>query len=213
MITYHDVGGKKMDFITKNFYVITQILTTFAIGGIITTYLAHHLAESTHVRNSDYEKFKIYKCLYFLTTKDPLNQDITLEEAAKYFTKFCNALFIYEDISLLLSTDMLNLLKAYYKKPSDSIVVLLQKQVERDFKPLRKKLGYFSSRTKGIFIYYFLFCLCILFILLTSIYILYFIYTITTGNIDFIYPILIVALIYYIITLIKYLKQQYFVIK
>lgn len=136
------------------FEQIAAFLSLIFSSSVLTVLVTHYLSKSTTITGTDKEKFEFYKFIYFNGVRDGLGNPLPINQASVFFTGLCKELSTNKEESLLLNTYVLKLLRKFIEYPDDSnSVIKLQNRIRKDFKVLRKKMGYSFSTVKE-FIFY-----------------------------------------------------------
>ncbi len=133
--------------------IFAAIITSLSLGNIITAWLNKYLEHNNKIETIDIERYNLYKDIYFNGVKDGIRNMIPIEQSKQYFLNLYSYLLIHDELSILLSEQVLILLNKYNKTTDEKQLKILQKRIENDFNIIKKKFGSPFSIRKDKFKY------------------------------------------------------------
>lgn len=127
---------------------ILNLVSALSLGSLIIRYYD----QKKHISDIDKKRFSLYKDIYFNSVKNSFDEKIDSDIAKNYLIELCNEIKYDEDKSLLISRDLINLLRKFYYdfQKDDHILYKVQSQSEKEFRILLKKFGYIKSINTNI---------------------------------------------------------------
>lgn len=144
--------------------LLLSVISSFSVGSILTTIVSHSLNIRITITDIDKKRFDFYKTIYFSAVKNSVGENISNDKAIIYFEKLYQEVKLYENKSLLLSTEVIKLLKQFHDDTKHKRYFRLQKIISREFEEMKRKFHYTSySRIKvlkwRICLFFSVFCL------------------------------------------------------
>lgn len=127
---------------------ILNLVSALSLGSLIIRYYD----QKKPISDIDKKRFSLYKDIYFNSVKNSFDEKIDSDIAKNYLIELCNEIKYDEDKSLLISRDLINLLRKFYYdfQKDDHILYKVQSQSEKEFRILLKKFGYIKSINTNI---------------------------------------------------------------
>lgn len=119
---------------------IIKLVSALSLGSLI----IRCYDQIKHISDIDKKRFSLYKDIYFNSVKNSFDEKVEDDIAKNFFIELCNEIKFNDEKSLLISGDLINLLRNYYydNKKDNRILHKIQSQVEKEFRILLKKFGY-----------------------------------------------------------------------
>lgn len=146
---------------------ISQIPSWIPSSGILsvllTAVLGFYTNKKLKIADSDKKRYQFLSEFYFFAVDDVFGDEIPVTDAKYHLNLLIQHLLFYKEDSVLLSQHSIKLLKRFKNSPIERHVKDVQKQLRRDFRLSRIKMGYYSSNKilviRWICLFYFTFFL------------------------------------------------------
>lgn len=142
-----------MENLNNIFTIIITISTSFSIGSIIVALINISYNRKTTITEIDKKKFYFYKSIFFSAVKNSLHEEIELDISQQFYKNLHQQIKNDENKSLLLSKQVIYLLKKINDEKKYEITSKLNKQIEKDFNNIKYKFNYQTANTKDKIIY------------------------------------------------------------
>ena len=121
------------------------IFSTLGVGGVLVTFINHILTKRRKITDADLDRFALYKSIYFTAAYDPHYNPKSIEESKILFHHLFAKSLHSNEHSLLLSKNLIVILKKFQEDPSPYNIRRVRKRIKREFNSLRKKHNFHIS--------------------------------------------------------------------